>query len=255
MSSERSTSGTDAGDREHIPAHGVNLIRLSGVIRNYRCARAEASFVFADADRNTMGVISATASTVGLSGQAASTASAVASVTENADFVEFDLNSVPIKGWLWRSPFQEGDTVDVAAEWRGEYYEVGAIARPADRIIALCPHCSRGKISHIKNSIKWWLIGSLITMVGYMGIAAAIGMAWEIISDGYFYQIAGGSMAFIGLMTFSLSHKWMPFVRLTEKLCRTLGLSNPGDIDLVASSKRQRRGDDPGEFGTFYFRY
>ncbi len=71
----------------------------------------------------------------------------------------------------------------------------------------------------------------------------------------YFYYVVAGSCAFFGLMTISLARKWMPFVRLTEKLCRTLDLPNPGNVDLVASSKRQRKEDDPGEFGTFYFRY
>ncbi len=232
-----------------------SLTKLTGEIRNYRCTRAEASFVFTDADRNTMGVIAVAAGLTGLSGQAISTASAAASVGEDADYVEFDLNGMPIKGWLWRSPFREGDMVDVAAEWRGEYYEAGAIARPSDRVISLYPHCSRGKKSHVKNSIKWWLIGSFITVVGYMGLAATIGMAWEIISDGYFYQVVGVAMAFVGLMTFSLSRKWMPFVRLTEKVCRTLSLADPGDLDLVASSKRQRQANDTDEYGTFYFRY
>jgi len=56
-------------------------------------------------------------------------------------------------------------------------------------------------------------------------------------------------------MTFSLARKWMPFVRLTEKVCRTLGFPDPGNVDLVESSKTQRKPDGPGEFGTFYFRY
>ena len=58
-----------------------------------------------------------------------------------------------------------------------------------------------------------------------------------------------------GLITFRLVHKWMPFVRLSEKVFTTLGLPNPPDIDLVKSSKEQRQPSDPAEFGTFYFRY
>lgn len=56
-------------------------------------------------------------------------------------------------------------------------------------------------------------------------------------------------------MIISLARKWMLFVRLTEKICRTLGIPNAGNVDLVKSSKAQRKPDDPGEFGTFYFRY
>lgn len=64
-----------------------------------------------------------------------------------------------------------------------------------------------------------------------------------------------GFFTFFALMTFSLSRKWMPFVRVAEKVFRTLELPNPGNIDLVKSSKAQRTEQDPGEFGTFYFRY
>jgi len=56
-------------------------------------------------------------------------------------------------------------------------------------------------------------------------------------------------------MTIILARKWMPFVRLTEKVCRTLGIPDPGNVDLVKSSKAQRKPDGPGEFGTFYIRY
>lgn len=231
------------------------LAKLSGKIENYRCTRAEASFVFTDVDRNKMGVIAIAAGVAGLSGQAISTASAAASVAEEADYVEFDLGGESVKGWLWRSPFREGDEVEIAAEWNGEYYEAGAIARPRDRMIALYPHCSRGRASHVKNAIKWWLIGTFICVLGYLGLAAVGGMIAGLFAAGYLYYMVVGFMAFIGLMTFSLSRKWMPFVRLTEKVCRTLGLADPGDLDLVASSKRQRKEDDPGEFGTFYFRY
>lgn len=56
-------------------------------------------------------------------------------------------------------------------------------------------------------------------------------------------------------MTFSLSRKWMPFVRLAEKVFRALELSDPSNVDLVKSSNKQRTARDPGEFGTFYFRY
>ncbi len=56
-------------------------------------------------------------------------------------------------------------------------------------------------------------------------------------------------------MTLSLARKWMPFVRVAEKVFRALELPNPSHIDLVKSSKAQRKPDDPGEYGTFWFRY
>jgi hypothetical protein len=67
--------------------------------------------------------------------------------------------------------------------------------------------------------------------------------------------MVGCVYAFSALMTFSLSRKWLPIVRVAEKVFRALELPNPSNIDLVKSSKAQRTAQDPGEFGTFYFRY
>jgi hypothetical protein len=47
----------------------------------------------------------------------------------------------------------------------------------------------------------------------------------------------------------------MPYVRVAEKVFKALGWPDVGNVDLVKSSKAQRLKTDPGEFGTFYFRY
>ena len=38
-------------------------------------------------------------------------------------------------------------------------------------------------------------------------------------------------------MTYSLTRKWMPFVRLAERVFQAFGWDNPGEIDLVKRSK------------------
>ena len=241
--------------RDLQPSQG--LVKLSGTISNYKCTRAEASFVLTDSDRNKLGAIAIAASLAGLSGPAISTAASAASAEEEADYVEFDLNGKPVKGWVWRSPFREGDTVNVAAEWQSDHYETGGIARPADQLIALYPHCSRGSSTHIKNAIKWWFFGVMIWLAVLLLMAAivfGIDHFESMIFDGFHY-IALGSYIFFGCMTISLARKWMPFARLSEKVFRVLGFGDPGNVDLVKSSKAQRKPDDPGEYGTFYFRY
>ena len=121
------------------------LVKLTGTIENYKVTRTEASFMFTDTDRTKLGVTAIAAGIAGLSGPAISTAAYATSGGEDADYVEFDLDGKPVKGWVWRSPFREGDAVEVAAEWRDDHYETAGIARPMDRVIALYPHCSRGK--------------------------------------------------------------------------------------------------------------
>ena len=140
------------------PSPPKGAIKLSGRIANYRCTRGHASFFFTEGDQNTMGVVAVAAAAAGLGGPAMGVAVNASSMEEAAHYVEFELDGQPVKGWVWRSPFQEGDEVEVAAEWQGDHYEVFGIARPADRIVALYPHCSRGQARHVKNAVKWWAI-------------------------------------------------------------------------------------------------
>lgn len=233
------------------------LVKLQGIIKNYQCTRAEACFVFTETEKHRMGVVAIAAAVAGLSGPAISTASNTSSIEEEADYVEFDLNGNQIKGWVWRSPFKEGDRVIVAAEWRNDHYEAAGIARPSDRIIALYPHCSRGISRHLKKVTAWWVFGVglfLLLQLLLMLIVGGADTVFEMLSSG-FHFVAIACYAFFGLMTFSLARKWMPFVRLAEKVFRTLGSSDPESVDLVKSSKSQRKPEDPGELGTFYFRY
>lgn len=98
----------------NIERRPERLVKLTGTMETYKATRAEANFVFTDADRTKFDVMAGTAGTAGLSGQAIATASHAASLAEDADYVEFDLDGKPVKGWVWRSPFKEGDAVEVA---------------------------------------------------------------------------------------------------------------------------------------------
>ena len=232
------------------------LVKLSGTIRNYKATRTSANFVFTDSDKTKLGVVAIAAGIAGLSGQAISTASS-ANAEEEADYIEFDLEGKQVKGWVWRSPFKEGDVVDVAAQWQEGHYETGGVMRPSDRTIALYPHCSRGRSKHFRSVAKWWLIvsnafvGCLLLWLLSTGSVAELNRGLQ---EGGYYVLAG-VYVFFGVAISSMARKWMVFVRLAEKIFRTLDLPEPSNIDLVKSSKAQRKPGDPGEFGTFYFRY
>lgn len=233
------------------------LTKRSGVIRNYRTERASASFVFTKADQTRLGVLAVAAGLAGLGGQAISTAANAGSVEEDADYVEFDLDGMAVRSWMWRSPFAEGDFVEVVGELENGVLNAAAIARPADRTVALYPHCSRGRMTHIRNAVKWWLIGS--TGVAVLCLIAALFVVGasdyvEALTEAVSWVILG-FYVFFAAMTASLAWKWMPFVTVAEKVFREFGWERPGYVDLVRTSKESRRADDPGEFGTFYFRY
>jgi hypothetical protein len=236
----------------HSQATGV--VKLSGTIVSYRSTQESANFVYSQSEQHAMGVVAIAAAVAGMGGQAASVVGYASDLEELAEYVEFDLNDAPIKGWVWRSPFKEGDVVDVAAEWQGDHYEVYGIARPADKTIALYPHCSRAKRRHIKNAIKWWLLWNLV-FFGFTGVAMLSIAGLEIFLEPEVYWIAGPVALFWILMFVSLARQFMPFVRLSDKVFRVLRLPDAANIDLVKSSKKQRTEQDAPEFGTFYFRY
>ena len=228
------------------------LVKLSGTIRNMKVIRGNASFVLTKSDKTKLGIVAVAATIAGMSGQAASAVASASDMEEAADYIEFDLGDKHVKGWVWRNPFKEGDAVDVAAEQNEGHWESYGVARPSDRTVALYPHCSRGEMQHYRNAIKWWILGG----GGFVLLALILGGGLAHLPIGKeFLYVATGCLIFFAIMTLSLSLKWLPFVRVSEKVFRTLDLPNPSNIDLVKSSKAQRTPQDPGEFGTFYFRY
>lgn len=236
---------------------GHPMARIAGTIQDYKATRQAASFVFSDRDKTRLGVVAIAAGAAGLGGQAVSAASHATSVEEDADFVEFRLDSIKVKGWVWRSPFGEGDQVQVVGELHGQSMNAIAIARPSDRTVALYPHCSRGRRRHIMNAFKWWLYLTVLFVGVPLGIllvggdAQRLSDAWSEGGD----LISMGVGLFFGLMVSSLARRWMPFVTLAEKAFAAFGWEKPGGIDLAKSTRARRKSGDPGELGAFYFRY
>jgi len=158
-------------DIEQTPSVS-GLVKISGQISNYKSTREHANFFFTQNDNKAMGLAAIASAAIGSSGLAMGAAISASDMEEEADYVEFEMDGEAMKGWVWRSPFANNDIVDVVGEWRDDYFELVAIARPADRTIALYPHCSRGKHAHIKNAIKWWFLG-VTGMIGFTAITMA----------------------------------------------------------------------------------
>ena len=187
----------------HSPLQGVRilpveqtpsvsgLVKISGQINNYKSTREHANFFFTQNDNKAMGLAAIASAAIGSSGLAMGAAISASDMEEEADYVEFEMDGKAMKGWVWRSPFANNDIVDVVGEWRDDYFELVAIARPADRTIALYPHCSRGKRAHIKNAIKWWFLG----VTGFMG-----GIYPILVMGGYFLYTEAGLGAIASLV-------------------------------------------------------
>src|SRR6218665_2900107 len=190
------------------------LLKVSGAISNFRCTRSTASFVLTQRDRTGMGIVAAANGLARLSGAAIPTPS------------------------FSPDTHKDGDVVEVVAERRTEHLELVAMTRPQDRIIALYPHCSRGRIRHQWIAAKWWLIITFAFNALLAALLLAISSSAperreELIQP--YTCLALGSAAFFGLMVHSLSAKWMPFVETAQRVFAALGWPNPTRIDLSAT--------------------
>lgn len=224
----------------------MSLQKLTGTIENLQSKRLQANFVFVESTKSVMGVTALAAGLAGLSGQAIALAQNAESLEEEADYLEFTLNGQPVKGWVWRNPFKNGNTVEVAVEWINDHFEAYAIARPTDRIIALYPHCSRGRVTHVKNAVKWWLIAVSECLLLGMAMMFIVGLLQDdmtvqdvlhfiFIQVGWF--VAAGISLTFGLFAIVQATKWMKFVKIAERSFTALGLENPKEIDLVKRTK------------------
>ena len=220
------------------------LEKLRGVIANYRCTRTSATFVITKDDRNAIRVVAIAAGIGGLSGMAVSTAVS-AGAEEDAGYLEFDLDGNSVKGFVWRSPFKEGDAVEVIAEWHQDRFELFAVACSKDRIVALYPHCSRGWKSHWKNALVSWLVGTTIILFFTTVLLGLIGLThYQFLEKtmralrAFLLLMPLGVYPIFLLMTISLAWKWMSFVRLAERIFVAFGWPDPSDIDLNKQSKK-----------------
>lgn len=235
-------------------------VLLRGRISGYRCQRGAANFFFSKNDQRALGMAAVGAALVGAVGPAMGTAIAASDMEEDADQVEFTIDGKRVSGWVWRSPFLEGDEVEVAAEKEGDKYSVVAIARPADKLIAMYPHLAKGRWAHILNALKWWFFGTgffliLSTLFGLIVFSLNGTEIFSIRTAKIFLMVDFVVLTFMLLPTIHIALQYMPFVRAAEAVFKIMGWRNVGFIDLNKSSRVRRQGDEDPEYGTYYFRY
>jgi hypothetical protein len=231
---------------------------LRGTIKNLRKTRTTHDFMFTQTDRNRMGMASVAAAMEGLGGLAIGLARSAMDTTDEADLLEFELDGKPIRAWVWCSVFQDGDDVEIVAEPMGDVWQAYGIRRIEDKIIALHPHCSRGRFAHFKASIRWYLIIYIIIFFAFFFIS----IVYSIINKyslypvfaGIIYVFIGGG-AIYGIIAWRVSRKFMGFVELAERIFTVFGWKDVKNIDLPAITKKNKMPGDPAALGTLFFRY
>ncbi|MFX1676367.1 hypothetical protein PWR63_29625 [Paraburkholderia sp. A2WS-5] len=236
-----------------------STVLLRGRIDNLRKTRRSQDFFFNDADRARMGATAVAAGLAGLGGVAVGLSGMAMDTTEEADLLEFDLGGEPVKGWVWCSVFSEGDEVELVAERWGETWQAFGIRRIADKIVALHPHCSRGRFAHYRASFKWGgvffaslLIAAYFVMACFAIFKGGVPIENLIVGCVISSLVSATVFAFI---IYRVSRKMMGFVLLAEGIFEGFGWKNPKSIDLPAITKKGKKPGDPGALGVLYFRY
>ncbi|QKM57704.1 putative type VI secretion system effector [Burkholderia glumae] len=234
---------------------------LRGRIKNLRKTRCRRDFVFTERDRANMGATAIAAGLAGLGGIAAGLGAAAMDTTEEADLIEFDLDGKPVKAWVWVSVFKEGDEVEVVAEPSSDGWTGYGIRRVSDCIVALHPHCSRGRHAHYKASFSWFskIVGCILLAI-YLILAAMSYFSGDSLWDfaGFALALVPAmliSAAIFGIIAYRISRKYLGFVLLAEGIFQVFGWKNVRDIDLPAITKKTKTPEDPGALGLLYFRY
>jgi hypothetical protein len=214
---------------------------LRGNIENLSRRRCRRDFVFNASDRMEMGATAIAAGLAGLGGSAAGLGNMAMDTMEEADLLEFHLNDKLIRAWVWVSVFNEDDEVEVVAEPVGDGWMGYGIRRINDGIVALHPHCSRGRYAHYRAS-GWWftrIVGTLLIVGWTMFAITAFGFASLPASDvGPFILVclaAGAAVSLLyGAIAYRITRRFMVFVRLAEGVFQTFGWPDVKNIDLPA---------------------
>lgn len=232
---------------------------LRGCVENLRKTRRSQDFFFTESDRKKMGATAIAVGLAGLGGIAVGLAGMAMDTTEEADLLEFDLDGKPVKAWVWQSVFDEGDEIEVVAEQWGDHWQGYGIRRLSDRIVALHPHCSRGRYAHYKTSLRLWLKVCLPLLLFMYVLTGGMAFFDPLHNWGnlIIVWILGGAlvMTISGGIAFRMSRKFMGFVSLAEGIFRGFGWSDVKNIDLPAITKKSKTAGDPGALGVLFFRY
>ncbi|MEO2217990.1 putative type VI secretion system effector [Chromobacterium vaccinii] len=235
-----------------------SLAKVSGQISHYKKQRTLANFFFTDNNQKIMGLAAIAGGLTGAFGQAAGNVRDAANLHEEADYVEMKVDGQPVKGWVWFSPFSDGDIVEVIGTKKESYFEAIAICRPSDRVISLYPHCSRGKKAHVKSVLKWWVIltGIIIAFIaildGLINFFSSTQVEYVAQTASFFYA-ALSIYAISGIFAYVNGRKFMIFVRAATQVFKIIGLENVDNVNLPKLTKRKP--GDPGVFGVMYFNY
>ncbi|WP_179405376.1 putative type VI secretion system effector [Burkholderia guangdongensis] len=237
----------------------IPTVLLSGTISNLERSRRTHDFVLTQVQHGQIGVTAAAASAMGMGAMGVGLISMAGNADEEADWVQFNLDTKQVDGWLWMMPMRNGDKVEVVAEQIGENrYVAYAVRRESDDLLAVYPHATAGRGVHFRKSIKTWFWCSAIIYLVTVLLLMAIG-GWKMMLDAdvrfVFVIVFPFFLMFSGVIALRVSWKMMGFVRVAELIFGTFGWPDVRNIDLRKTSRESRQENKLQNYGNRYFRY
>lgn len=236
-----------------------SMVLLRGAISNLNRSRRSHDFVLTEAQHQQVGVTAIAASAMGMGATGIGLMGMAGDADEEADWVEFELDGIQVKGWLWMLPMRNGDIVEVVAEPTGKNrYAAYAVKRDGDDLLAVYPHATAGRKVHYRKSVKTWL---------WCAALAYLFFAFSFMMHDGFKSLLDRDTQLLLLTTFAVwlvlsaviafrvSRKLMGFVRIAEVIFETFGWPDVEHIDLRQTSKENCRENKLPNFGSLYFRY
>lgn len=234
---------------------------LKGRIHNLRKTRRNQDFFFTASDRGRIGATAIVAGLAGLGGVATGLSGMAMDTTEEADLLEFELDGKPVRAWVWQSVFHEGDEVEVVAERAETHWQAYGMYRIGDEIVALHPHCSRGRYAHYRAAFRIYLKCVIPLIIVFFATIFGVGYSmdgrdldWLGLLPMLVASALVGSIIY-GIIAYRVTRKLMGFVKLAEGIFEGFGWCNVESIDLPAITKRSKKPGDPAALGVLYFRY
>ena len=229
------------------------IVLLKGTLRSVTVVDTELDLIFTPADRNAAAATGVAAAAMGLSGLAAGAVdSSVADAKLPMKQVRFELEGQLVEALLWGFPFRDGDMVEAVVEPDASGYRAYAVACPKSRIIAVYPYSTSGLVAHILSSARIFFYFCLFFILPFCILIHYISVHDGISTP---LSVGVGAAVIFGIVGANMSRKFLPFVRIAERIFTTLGFKDVRRINLRRLTKKLRRPDDPPALGDTYFRY
>ncbi len=232
--------------------------RLSGTLSALRRTRQQREFVLEQIGGAGVAPTAIAAALSGMGGAAIGIATM--ETGEEADHIEGEIDGMPFKGWFWRFPFRNGDVLTLSGQRNDGVFHALAAQRQEDGLLAVHPHCTRGRRAHWKSSFSFWLkvfavlyglsMAFMLAIVAYRGDPPMGEVLWFLLA----YGLPVCALIF-GFLAYRSAVKLKGFAVIAESIFAGFGWPSPTTIDLPARSKGKKREGDSNEFGYKLFRY